>query len=284
MKDVEAAGTPLAVRVRAVRALRGGAFGQVSPLVAKILESNPPAELQTAAMEALSAFDDAGAPELILKHWRSYSPGARTKAVAAMLGSQKRIPALLEAVEQGKIEVSAIDIAARARLMEQVGERAKKLFQAQASDRMKVVEGYKESVTLVGNVENGRRVFDEHCAKCHMPRKQGGRVGPDLSGINNKTKEELLMSILNPSYSIEPRYTNYIVTTKDGRVHDGVIAAETPTVLTLRGGTEEADDIILRGNITEIRASTISLMPEDLESSINKQAMADVIAYLRGTR
>ncbi|MDX1984450.1 MAG: c-type cytochrome [Bryobacteraceae bacterium] len=284
VKDVESPATPMPSRVRAVRALRGGDFAQVSPIVKKILESTPPAELQTAALEAISAFDDAGVSDVILKNWRSYSPDARTKAVAAMLSSQKRIPALLDAVEQGRIEANAIDIAARARLMEQVGERAKKLFQAQASDRMKVVEQYKESVTLTGNVERGRKLFDDSCAKCHMPRKQGGRVGPDLSGINNKTKEELVMSILNPSYAIEPRYTNYIVTTKDGRVHDGVIAAETPTVLTLRGGTEEADDIILRSNITEIRASTISLMPEDLESSIDKQGMADVIAYLRGTK
>ena len=58
-----------------------------------------------------------------------------------------------------------------------------------------------------------------------------GSVGPDLSGINNKTKDELLTSILNPSYAIEPQFTHYIVTTKDGHVHDGILARETPAAL-----------------------------------------------------
>ena len=92
----------------------------------------------------------------------------------------------------------------------------------------------------------------------------------------------MLTSILNPSYAIEPQFTHYIVTTKDGHVHDGVLARETPALITLRGGTEEGDETILRANIQEIRASSISLMPEELEKSINRQGLADVIAYLRG--
>jgi hypothetical protein len=31
-----------------------------------------------------------------------------------------------------------------------------------------------------------------------------------------------------------------------------------------------------------MRASTVSLMPEDLEKGLSKQDLADVIAYLRG--
>jgi putative heme-binding domain-containing protein len=106
-------------------------------------------------------------------------------------------------------------------------------------------------------------------------------VGPDLSGVNNKTKEELLLSILDPSAAIDPRFVNYMVTAKDGRIYDGVIASETPAAITLRGGSEEGDQTILRRNVVEIRASAISLMPEELEKSIDKQSMADLIAYLR---
>jgi putative heme-binding domain, Pirellula/Verrucomicrobium type len=135
---------------------------------------------------------------------------------------------------------------------------------------------------MKGDVTRGKKAFEDNCAKCHMPRRQGGRVGPDLSGINNKTKEELLTSILNPSYAIEPRFVNYIVTTVDGRMFDGVIANETPGAITLRGGSEEGDQTILRKNIASIRASSVSLMPEDLEKSIDKQGLADILAYLRG--
>ena len=105
-------------------------------------------------------------------------------------------------------------------------------------------------------------------------------MGPDLYGMENKSKEELLTSILNPNYAIDPRFANYIVTTKDGEIHNGVLANETPGMITLRGGSVE-DETILRKNIAEIRASNISLMPDDLEKSLSRQDLADVITYVR---
>jgi len=39
---------------------------------------------------------------------------------------------------------------------------------------------------------------------------------------------------------------------------------------------------VLRKNIASIRASSVSLMPDELEKGFGKQGLADVIAYLRG--
>jgi len=275
------AAVPVRRRVVAIRALRGGQFSQASAVVKKVLESNAPPELQTAAVETLAAFDDPTVGPILLQHWRGYSPPARVKVIAAMLSVKPRTPILLKALEDGQVEVAALDVAARTRLLEQ-GDRARRLLQNQTGDRAKVVDSYRDVLKLNGDPQRGKSLFDENCSKCHMPRKQGGRVGPDLSGINNKTKDELLTSILNPSYAIEPQFTHYIVTTKDGHVHDGILARETPAVITLRGGTEEGDETILRASIQEIRASSISLMPEELEKSLTRQGLADVIAYLRG--
>jgi putative membrane-bound dehydrogenase-like protein len=272
---------PMTRRAVAIRALRGGPFAPASAVVKKVLDSSAPAELQTAAVETLSAFDDPAVAPMLLQYWRAYSPAARVKVIAALLSVQTRIPLLLKALEDGQVEANALDVAARTRLLEQ-GDRARRVLQNQAGDRAKVVDAYRDVLNLKGDVARGKTVFDENCAKCHMPRKQGGRVGPDLSGINNKTRDELLTSILNPSYAIEPQFTHYIVTTRDGHVHDGVLAHETPALITLRGGTEEGDETILRANIQEIRASSISLMPEELEKSVSRQGLADVIAYLRG--
>jgi len=183
------------------------------------------------------------------------------------------------------VELAAVDAAARSRLMDDsdtsIAQRARRLFQDASSDRAKVVESYRDVLKMSGDERRGKRAFEANCARCHLPRAQGGRVGPDLSGVNNKTKEELLTSILNPSYAIEPHYVHYVVTTKDGQIHDGVIAGETPGAVTLRGGTENGDETILRANIAEIRASSVSLMPEGMEKSMSRQDIADVIAYLR---
>jgi putative heme-binding domain-containing protein len=135
---------------------------------------------------------------------------------------------------------------------------------------------------MPGNSFQGKIVFQANCARCHMPRIEGGRVGPDLSGINNKTKEELLTDILNPSYAIEPTYINHVATTKDGYIYDGILSNETPGLITLRSGSESGDQTLLRSNIVEIRSSPVSLMPEGFEKILKEQDIANIIAYLRG--
>jgi hypothetical protein len=39
---------------------------------------------------------------------------------------------------------------------------------------------------------------------------------------------------------------------------------------------------VLRKNVAEIRASSVSLMPDGLEEQLSVQDVADLIAYLRG--
>ena len=276
---------PVKRRALAVTALRGAAPGAAMPLLERVLTSNPPAEVQSAAVLSISSFEDPKAGPALLGHWKSYSPEARAKAIGALLSQRDRVPLLLDALEKGQVEVAMVEVGARNRLLEssdpKIVERARKILQAAGGDRAKVVASFKDVVAMRGDVARGKKSFEDNCAKCHQPRVQSGRVGPDLSGINMKSKEELLDAILNPSAAIEPRFVNYLVTAKDGRMYDGVLASETAGALTLRGGAEE-DVTILRSNIAEIRSSTISLMPEDLEKSMGKQDLADVIAYLRG--
>jgi hypothetical protein len=140
------------------------------------------------------------------------------------------------------MEVNALEIGARNRLLElsdpKLLERARKILQSAGGDRQKVVMAYQDALALKGEVGHGKQVFEDACARCHQPRKQGGRVGPDLSGINMKTKDELLTAILNPSAAIEQRFVNYLITTTDGRMYDGAWPRDSGAV-TLRGGSEE---------------------------------------------
>jgi putative heme-binding domain-containing protein len=189
---------------------------------------------------------------------------------------------LLKAIEENKVEKNTLGEEMRARLYEhpekEVAERARAVFKGSGDDRGAAVANYKDVLKLNGDQARGKPVFEQHCAKCHLPQK-GGRIGADLSGVNNKTKDELLTSILNPSYAIEPRFVNYIVTTNDGRIRNGVLANETPGAITLRG--LDGDTTILRKNIKEMKASQMSLMPGAFEMLIDKQGIADLIAYLR---
>jgi len=62
---------------------------------------------------------------------------------------------------------------------------------------------------------------------------------------------------------------------------DGLIASESPGTITFRSSRAE-DDTILRKNVVEIRASSVSLMPDGLEKDMSRQDLADVIAFLQG--
>jgi putative membrane-bound dehydrogenase-like protein len=274
------------LRVRAIGALRGGHLHSVVSTLEKVLQSHPGAALEAAAVDSLGAFDEPLAGRTILDNWRGYSPDGRKHAIAALLAQRDRIPLLLQAVESGYVERSALDPAARAHLYDDpdpgIAAKARSLLESSNTNRAKVVAAYIDVARLPGDVARGKKLFEDNCAKCHEPRRHGGRVGPDLSGINNKTKEELITSILNPSYAIEPRFLDYIITTQDGRMYDGVIANETQSAITLRGGSEKGDATVLRKNVASIRASSVSLMPEGFEDNLGRQGLADVIAYLRG--
>ncbi|MEE3219021.1 MAG: hypothetical protein VX257_02105, partial [Planctomycetota bacterium] len=70
------------------------------------------------------------------------------------------------------------------------------------------------------------------------------------------------------------------VVTREGRSLTGMIVDETATSVTLKRANNESDTI-LRIDIDEIRSSGLSLMPEGLEKEIDRQAMADLLAYLQ---
>lgn len=286
VSQVKQSNAPPPVRAAAIRALQGASFANAQPVLRAVLDSNPQPEVQRAAVEALSSFNDAEAGRLLLFYWRTYQQEARGAALESLLNSRERAPLLLDAIEHREIPAASLDVAARNRLLEypdrKVAARAKELLQTAGQDRVKVVASYRDVLNLNGDPARGKQTLEKNCGRCHLSRRGQAQVGPDLSGVNNKTRDELLTSILNPSAAIDPRFINYIITTKDGRIHDGVIGNETPGIITLRNGSEEGDDVILRSNIAEMRASAVSLMPEDLEQSMSKQDLADVIAYLRG--
>ena len=148
-----------------------------------------------------------------------------------------------------------------------------------STDRPAVVEAYRPALQLAPDIVHGKQLFNDTCAKCHRPRKDGIQVGPDLARIEHRAPVELLESMLNPSARIDAKYTNYIVRLKDGDVEDGLLAADAPAAVTLRDN--EGDRVIERARIESLRASKVSLMPDEIEKGLGRQAIADLIAYVR---
>jgi len=201
--------------------------------------------------------------------------------------SQTRyLPALLDAVEAGNVQVWSLTPQRRTQLMkskdEAIRTRATALFEsAGGGDRMKVYEEYKAILSLKANAANGHEVFKRVCASCHKLGSDGANVGPDLTGVRNQTAEVLLLHILVPEYEIYPGYISYEVETKDGESLSGLLASETASSVTLRRALAQ-EDTILRANIASMTSTSLSLMPQELEKTMTKQELADVIGFLKG--
>ena len=73
------------------------------------------------------------------------------------------------------------------------------------------------------------------CVQCHSVGGRGtSTIGPDLTGLASKyDRAELIRSVLEPSSRIAIGYQPVIVATREGKVHSGVVRAETEAVLEL---------------------------------------------------
>jgi putative membrane-bound dehydrogenase-like protein len=277
---------PAAERVAAARLLGYGPASQAVDALPVLLHPQAPAEVQLAAIRALSLQDNPKVPDLLLAGWSGYSPAVRREATEALFARTDRLPALLTALEEKKVLANQIEpirlVQLRKHPNARLRQRAVEVLAGQvAVDRQKVVEAYREALDLKADPGRGKAVFKKNCATCHRLENEGVEVGPDLlSALRNKSREQLLTDILDPSREVDPRYLAYQVTTRKGQILTGIIAAETASSVTLRRG-EKAEDTILRSQIDEIQATAKSLMPEGLEMQMTRQEVADVIAYLQ---
>jgi putative membrane-bound dehydrogenase-like protein len=161
-----------------------------------------------------------------------------------------------------------------------VMERTHAVSAEQRAERAAVLSRYADVPKLRGDSKNGAALFQQHCAQCHRLRGEGVEVGPDLGMMAGKPAEQFVVAILDPNAAVETRYQNFAATMKDGHEVSGIIIAETPTTLTLRA-PNRADETLLRGELKELSAGGLSLMPDGLESALTPQQLADLIAYIR---
>lgn len=136
---------------------------------------------------------------------------------------------------------------------------------------------------MKSSAAEGLKLFDRVCAKCHRIDGRGHEVGPDISDVRNRSRDALLYDILDPNQKLEPRFTDYLVVTDDGRIFNGLMVSETAEAVVLRQ-PEGKELTIARNEIEELRGSGKSLMPEGVEKELTIQQMADLLEYLKGNR
>jgi quinoprotein glucose dehydrogenase len=192
---------------------------------------------------------------------------------------------LLQQLKDGKVPAHAqLDVLAAAQRRQ---EANKSLRDA--------VAGYQEMVNKQdklgpyrvmlegGDAERGRRIFMERinlaCLRCHVVGDVGGRIGPELTKIGaDRSREELLQSIVDPNAEISKDHGTIVIETKKSQVITGIESDKTDDVLSLT--TAEGEVVrVVRDQIKSADRGN-SIMPVDLIHQMSPYDLRDLLEYL----
>jgi putative heme-binding domain-containing protein len=138
-------------------------------------------------------------------------------------------------------------------------------------------------LSRTGDTKRGEALFRSQsvrCASCHKVGEHGGGPGPDLSAIGTqRTREELLDSLLAPSNRVEPAFASYLVTTSRGKSHTGLLVRRDAKEVVLRDA-ENKELVVSAADVEAFQPSRVSLMPEGLLTHLTPQEAADLLEYL----
>ncbi|MCC9599110.1 PQQ-dependent sugar dehydrogenase [Stieleria sp. JC731] len=143
-------------------------------------------------------------------------------------------------------------------------------------------------LALKGSIERGKVLFEQsneaNCRSCHQINQVGKSVGPDLTGIAVKqSPQEVLVSILQPSAKIDPKYRSRQILGTDGQVIVGIVTRETATEIEVVDSTGKQQSILIE-EIELMRQSEKSAMPDQLLSGMTADQAADLLAYILSTK
>ena len=273
-------------RENAIAILARAPYAIFSPTVTELLDVRQSPDLQLATVKSLAGSDSSEVTQVLLEGWDRYTPKVQDAVLDALFARTDRAAALLTALEKGDIQLIDINPFRRERLMKArsygIRKRAKELFVEKAADPEleKRAVAYREALSKDRDIARGKGLLAKHCLVCHKLGSEGYEVGPNFVEVANTPDDGLLQEILAPSRKIDPQFRNFVVVTASGKVLNGVIASESATSVTLRQ-EEGKSTTILRKDIDEMNASSVSLMPADLHKNLTPQDLADLLGYLR---
>jgi putative membrane-bound dehydrogenase-like protein len=279
-------GTPVPLRVSAI-ALLGREAGYLPvdcEILAECLSITEAPEIRDAALSTLMRLAPKVAFDVLADSWESLSSNQRLRAVDFFLQRTSTTATLLEALETKSMIIADLSLAQLNALMNssdpETARRVKRLISPADSERSRVVTDYAQSLHGLGEVERGRQLFLEHCKVCHSLDESVRRLGPDLRALTDRDPRNLLVAILDPSQTVDPRYLSYTAVLEDGSVRNGLIQGEDAGSIKLVTQNGETH-VLLRETIEAMKRAQASFMPNGFERLIKPEEMADLIAYLR---
>lgn len=244
--------------------------------------------LRGAAIKAAGGFNDGAIARVLIQSYAKFTAAEKRDALIALTSRVSFAKDMLAAVEQGRIDRKDLsaDIVRQLRDLNQadITKQVEKVWgsvRATPAEKLAQIAKMKKMVQKSGRRDDpmhGRAVFARTCQQCHTLYGEGGKIGPDITGSNRGDIDYILHNILDPNAEIPLDYKTSTVETKDDRVITGIIKQQTEQVITIASANETLT--LPRKDITTIRPSELSMMPEGLVDQLSDNDVRDLIAYL----
>lgn len=257
--------------------------GPYGTFLKNLISPQTPILVQLSAIRALGVIPGEEVSKYLLQKWPALTPEIRGEAIEAFFASDERIKLLLDKVGSGEINKGTIswDQSVRLRSEGKYMIRARKLLTETDITRKDIIGQYQDALTLKGDSQKGKIIYQTNCATCHQfGGKLGNAVGPDLGTVHAWADADILTNILDPNKSIALGYDMWIVKLNDGKSIQGIISSETPTAITIINTVGKVNNIS-RDDISSLNALQMSAMPIDFEKKIDQQQMANLLAFLK---
>jgi cytochrome c oxidase cbb3-type subunit III len=147
---------------------------------------------------------------------------------------------------------------------------------------LRTLQGRQSEVAVQGNPQFGKTLFFgiAGCSQCHMIKGEGGFIGSDLANYaQTHSANEIREIITHPDQYLGARARITIVTTHDGKQHEGIIRNEDNFSLQLQS-EDGAFHFFQKSEVERAEQQPKSLMPSDYSSRLTGLQLNDLISYL----
>jgi putative membrane-bound dehydrogenase-like protein len=260
---------------------------EIVPTVAKLIGSSASPLLQKRVIDALGSSADPAIGAAFADLYPKLSPEMQETVFAQIVKRRDWSLALVESLQQGKIQLASLNPSAVHRLRTHsdgaVARRANDVIDALRGPEAKEKEALISKLALEmekpGNLENGRKTFTQNCAVCHRFNGEGKELAPDLTDMGVHGAHELLVHILDPNRMVEENYMSVSIETKDGESYDGILGRDTRASVLVRNANGDTE--IKTADIKSRRMTGRSLMPEGFEA-LGAETLRDMLGYMIG--
>ncbi|MFN9345029.1 MAG: c-type cytochrome, partial [Planctomycetota bacterium] len=242
------------------------------------------------AVEYLAKFDHEPLISFLIEYYlKTKSQKVREGCAGILLSRNKSALKVLEQIEAGRLSPETIPLDLVRRLADLndpqidilLTKHWGRLKGSTPEEKLAEVRRLNNDLRAgTGNRDNGKQVFQQHCASCHKLFGRGQEIGPDLTSANRKDREYMLVSIVDPSSVIRREYVSMAIRSTDQRVLTGLVKDSGNGKLTIQPQQGQAIEVS-RDEIEEIKTSDVSLMPEDLYRRWSPQELRDLFEYLQ---